>query len=180
MKSILFINKNGAIKDLQIETNKINKDMLIESFGIRDSLEYIGSWKVDNYHYVLYSHNDGKAGRENKYELPPPLDSILLFNEIIIVKCKQVKKNTCSKLENLSPQSWKHVYNKLYGGMENIDQTDDESESLDDEEDMDEDVSYTKSGYVKDGFVVSDTEYDSEYDDEYKNNELVEEDYDTE
>ena len=192
MKSIIFISKRTTIKEVEIKNKKIDKDILIESFDIRDTLEYIGSWNIDSYHYVVFSHKDGNAGSENKYELPPPFDSILLFNEIIIVKCKKLKNNCCSKLENINSHTWKRLYNTLYGGTVNLEESESESESESYDE---ESVSYTKSGYIKDGFVVSDSESDDEisFDDgiKYKNirskskktscfnNELCEEDYET-
>jgi hypothetical protein len=64
----------------------------------------------------------------------------------------------------LSIKQWKIVYEKLFGGFEDIGDEDSEDEE---DEDEDDDVSRTKEGYVKDDFIVDDDEEeDDDYDDD--------------
>ena len=55
-------------------------------------------------------------------------------------------------------KEWKCIYEKLYGGFESLNDENDESDESDD------DLPKTKSGYVKDDFIVDDDyEDDSDY-----------------
>ena len=44
-----------------------------DNFGLR----YI--WNYKNYYISLYAKDYGRAGQENKYDLPPPLDKELYY-----------------------------------------------------------------------------------------------------
>ena len=64
--------------------------------------------------------------------------------------------------KNLTSGEWNRIYDHLYGGFEDI--GDEDSEESDDE---DEGLPKTKSGYMKDDFIVDDDDdgdesYDSE------------------
>ena len=67
-----------------------------------------------------------------------------------------------SKILDLTEKKWKVIYEKLFGGFEDIDDEDSDEE----EEDEDEDIPKTKEGYAKDGFVVEDVEEVDDDDDE--------------
>jgi hypothetical protein len=76
---------------------------------------------------------------------------------------------------DLQEKQWTVVYEKLFGGFEDIGA--DDSEDEEDEDDEDEDVPRTKEGYVKDNFVVDDDE-EEEYEDEEEEEDDDEEDDD--
>ena len=61
----------------------------------------------------------------------------------------------------MSLAEWEKIYEQLFGGFEDIGSNDSEE----DDESIDDSVPRTKEGYVKDGFIVDDTEEseDSEY-----------------
>ena len=52
-------------------------------------------------------------------------------------------------------EEWEKAYEKLYGGFENIVDTIEEDENEEDELENISDSEKTKSGYLKDGFVVT-------------------------
>jgi hypothetical protein len=67
---------------------------------------------------------------------------------------------------------WDKIYEHLFGGFEDLNDTEDES---DDENDEYNELEKTKSGYAKDNFVVDDEE---DMDDDYEcESELDEEEY---
>jgi hypothetical protein len=61
---------------------------------------------------------------------------------------------------DLTEEDWDVVYDHLYGGFDELGDDEDEDEE---DEDEDDDLPRTKSGYVKDGFIVDD---DAEEEDE--------------
>ena len=99
----------------------------------------------------------GRAGNENKYEFPPPIESDLYFGKCLLMNKLE------NKLVDLTQNEWEDIYNYLFGGFDELD----ESES---EEEEDDDVELTKEGYEKDGFIV-DENVDEDDDDEEEDEE---------
>jgi hypothetical protein len=158
--NILIIEKTGAIKEVAIKT--FSEAELYKKAGLKSAagFELQTEWGAEiqgkTYSVALYGKTDGRAGQENKYELPPPLDNILFFGSCVLVN----RLNGVPS--NITKEEWKMVYDHLYGGFEDLDEDDDEEE----DEDDDEDVPRTKEGYVKDDFVVDDDEEDEDYDED--------------
>ena len=111
-----------------------------------------GDATVPKYIYVdLWAKTDGRAGQENKYELPPPIDELLVFGNMALVA--RIDKETAV---NLTIELWNKIYEKLFGGFEDLSLTVAEDENEIDELDAIPDCKKTSSGYLKDGFVVED------------------------
>ena len=162
--NIIIIEKSGSIKELEVKTYNENELYKKAGFKTEKDFKLQTVWNADlqgsQFSLEVYAKTTGRAGQENKYEFPPPIDTALFFGSCVIVK----KKN--GEPDNLTKAQWKTAYEFLYGGFEDIGSED----SSDDEEDsMDEAVPRTKDGYVKDGFVVED--HDSEFDDETESSE---------
>jgi len=185
MVKVVFVKKNGTLKNSSIKIN--NLDMLYKKclFSSNNHFESRNIWSLDNKSfYTIYSKDKGKSGKENKYELPPPIDSTLYFGTMVILKHSQ-KLIDINSLQDLTLDEWEKVYVKLFGGFENIEEEEDESsEEYVDPENL------TKEGYDKtDGFIVDDedsisldsdsNETEDEYvteNDEYESNGEYEED----
>jgi hypothetical protein len=90
--------------------------------------EYIGKWKWNNMFVHLFAYKTGKAGTENKHELPPPHDTILLFGEALL----------CATLNNVlvsfGAAEYKTFYNDINKGFEDLDSEDDEVNESEEEE----------------------------------------------
>ena len=180
MNEYILIDKNGNVKN-EFSKN-ITKDNLYKKCGFKkkDGFEKRTIWNVNiNKEKIiieLWSKNDGKAGMENKYEFPPPVDEELYFDTCLLIR---VDDN--NEIINLGIDTWNKVYDFLFGGFEDLDEEDDEDdeEEYDDEYDEDDDNEYknklllkkTKTGYVKDGFVVDDEE-DDEYNHDNDNEDI--------
>lgn len=151
MVKILVINKSGDIEQKVYKLEDESELYKKAGFKTMVGFEKIHSWFNDTdgklYEYVIYGKKDGKPNHENKYEFPPPIDNVLLFDSCVIVK---KRKNT---LRSIAIEEWEKIYEELYGGFEDIDN---ESEFSED----DENIPRTKSGYVEDDFVVEDYEED--------------------
>ena len=164
MISILIIESNGNIKE--VEFKKLDIADLYKKCNFRKSENFDKRtlWskiKVDgkSWNIAVYSRNFGKAGTENKYDLPPPIDSQLYFGSMAIVSLEKDGDDNWV-LGQLTKNTWEKIYEKLFGGFENLNAT-----ALEDEDEVDEldkiPAKYkTKGGYLKDGFVVSDDNSD--------------------
>jgi len=161
--SIIVIEKGGNVKELKVKSYV--EEELYKKCGFKSSTDFKLQSVWENvkvkgiiYNIHVYGKTVGRANQENKYEFPPPIDNTLFFGSCVLVN----KVNDVPK--KLTSSEWKSIYDKLYGGFEDLG-ADDSSESEDDEED--ETLPRTKSGYVKDDFIVDDDfEDDESYDGE--------------
>ena len=164
MPSVILVNKSGDLKETEIKEMSIEN--ICKKSGSKDikNFKLLQTWNVtldQKYEIMVYGKDKGRAGQENKYEMPPPIDSMLIFGTCVLV----------NKDGQLTLTEWENIYDKLYGGFEDIGSEDSE------DEDDDESVDYetTKSGYKKDGFIVDDADDDEifEYEDELSEEEYL-------
>jgi hypothetical protein len=167
---IIIVDKSGTLKVLNVKDYK--EEDLYKKCGFKksDGFEKQTEWssKIEGQRYLisLYAKADGKANSENKYDFPPPVDTKLFFGSCALVS--HIKKEDGTRIQcNLPLPLWDKIYEKLFGGFEDLTATCLEDE---DEEDELENVPAemkTKDGYLKDGFVVDSDVEDDEDDDDY-------------
>ena len=148
MSSIaLIVEKNGNVKECKIKDKKSEYEINLLCGNKKKEIKFQTCWNVEmdkKYKIELYAKEKGRAGQENKYELPPPVDKDLYFGNMLLI----------NKLGDLKSTEWEDIYNYLYGGFEELEE---EDEDEDEDEDNDE-YNLTKEGYIKDDFVVDDEE----------------------
>ena len=150
--NILIIEKTGRIKELEVKN--FDEEELYKKAGFKsiDGFDLHTEWGAEidgkKYSVSLYGKTNGRAGQENKYELPPPMDNTLFFGSCVLVN------KIDGKVESISKSEWNTVYDFLYGGFEDIGDEDSDLSS----DDEDDEADRTKEGYVKDGFIVDDEE----------------------
>lgn len=162
--SIILVGKTGEIKETEIKAFDAETLYKKAGYKVADGFAKQTEWGLEiedaKYNIVLYAKTTGRAGQENKYEFPPPVDTTLFFGTCVLVNVID------GKPVDLFQEEWAKIYETLYGGFEDLD-NDAEDEDEDEDTDEDSDVPKTKEGYVKDGFIVddkdsSDAEEDSE------------------
>ena len=75
---LIKISKRGKVINIDksdINFIKKNKNII-----------QLNKWKYNNFDYLLYGCEKGDAGEENKYDLPPPVECELYFNDLYIIK----------------------------------------------------------------------------------------------
>lgn len=164
--SVIIVEKNGSLKSLTIKEYK--EDELYKKCGFKKAEDFVKQteWsniKIDGKKYVvvLYGKTEGKANTENKYDFPPPVDSTLFFGNCVLVAHLK-KENSEYGLCHLTIELWNKIYEKLFGGFEDLAVTCAEDENEVDELEGVPAEKKTKHGYLKDGFVV-DSDEDEEY-----------------
>ena len=157
MQNILIVEKTGVIKEISIKT--FSQEELYKKAGFKNGNDFkmVHSWTIEieekSITITLYGKSSGRAGQENKYEFPPPVDTILFFGSCILVSNVSSDNKTCG---NLSIEQWEQIYETLYGGFEDIDESDDAED-----DDIDSDIR------LKDGFIYDEDDYETEEEDEY-------------
>ena len=175
MTQFVVIEKSGSIKEVKVKS--VNESEFYKKAGFKSDSHFKlqTEWNVEvnnkKYNVCLYGKTQGRAGQENKYDFPPPVDNTLFFGNCLLVN----KKNT--EFTSLLSEEWKQIYNHLFQGFEDIGEEDSEEE-----DDEDENIPKTKDGYAKDGFVVDEEEEEEEEDEEEEEEdvELEEDDDDIE
>lgn len=97
------------------------------------SPELIGTYKWNGHILHLFGYKSGKAGTENKNELPPPHDKILLFGDIVIIATK------ATQMVSFGTSDYQKFYDDANGGFEDLgsqdsDMDEEDGEDLEDEE----------------------------------------------
>lgn len=154
--SIIIVKKNASLQNLSIKDFK--EDDLFKKCGFKkaDDFKKQTVWNIKhdgiNYSIVMYGKNTGRANNENKYEFPPPVDTQLFFGCCCIVAVNK----TDDKPVSLTLKNWELIYEKLFGGFEDLSK---KSDGSSDEDEMSQipKERQTKTGYLKDEFVVDDT-----------------------
>ncbi len=173
--TIVIVSKTGTLTEVIVEPeNETTLDeltiLLSKKCGYRNhngfscyhTYKYKNkkkfSFYVDNedvipkYIYVdVWAKTDGRAGNENKYEMPPPVDEIIYYGNIALVA--RIDKEHAV---NLTATIWNVIYERLFGGFEDLASTAVEDENEIDELDLIPAYQKTINGYLKDGFVVDD------------------------
>ena len=178
--NIIIVEKTGSLKSLAIKDFKLEE--LFKKCGFKKADDFIKQveWNVKydskKYFIEVFAKTDGRANSENKYDFPPPIDTKLFFGSCAILA--YLKNSDGNKnYTDLTLQLWNKIYEKLFGGFEDLAATAKEDEEEEDELANVPKEKKTKQGYLKDGFVVdssdgdeelsvSDTESSAEYEDD--------------
>ena len=160
---IIIVERLGSLKMLSIKDFKLEE--LYKKCGFKKSEDFTKQteWNVKlngtKYLIQVFAKTDGRANSENKYDFPPPIDNKLFYGSCAIVG--QIKKDDGTKMyTNLSLPIWNKIYEKLFGGFEDLAATAKEDEEEEDELDNIPKEKKTKQGYLKDGFVVDSSDTD--------------------
>ena len=172
--TIVIVEKCCVLKPYSIKD--FNEDDLYKKCGFKSKngfeLQKVSptsayTWKVNMngiiYFVCLYGKTSGRENNENKYDFPPPVDKTLFFGNCVLL-AKQWKEEL--EYVNLSVDLWTKMYEKLFGGFENLCDTAIADEDEEDELDNIPSNLKTKEGYLKDGFVVSSSDEELEDGDE--------------
>jgi hypothetical protein len=137
MVMVVTIKKEGSFKNEHTEE-------LYKCCKYKSAKDFVKLHQWDD--YELWGKRKGKAGNENKCELPE-------LNEIFFGTLCVRKKDT-----DLSLDEWLEWYNEKMGGSELL-----ESESVSEDSEVYSESEYTKEGYLKDDFIVDEL-IEEEYD----------------
>jgi lipopolysaccharide export LptBFGC system permease protein LptF len=162
---IIIVERLGTLKSLSIKDFKLEDLYKKCGFKKADDFNKQTEWNIKydgkKYFIQVFAKTDGRANSENKYDFPPPIDTKLFYGSCAIIA--QVRNDDGNKIyTNLSISLWDKIYEKLFGGFEDLAATAKQDEEEEDELANVPKEKKTKQGYLKDGFVVdsSDTEED--------------------
>ena len=158
--SIIIVDKSATLKALTVK--QFNPEELFKKCGFKKADDFVTQveWKIktngNKYLVSVFGKTEGRANNENKYDFPPPIDSKLFFGTCAII-AKMGNAQGLWEYTNLSLELWEKMYEKLFGGFEDLTANALEDEAEEDELENVPKEKKTKSGYLKDGFVIDDS-----------------------
>jgi DNA-directed RNA polymerase subunit M/transcription elongation factor TFIIS len=116
------------------------------------------AWKSNT--LFLFGYTDGKAGTENKHELPPPHDTQLIFGDIVVMMSKD--KRSFAKPLPIKQDDYEAFYTQVFEGFESLDDEEEADEAEAEEEVIQDEL--VDEAHVDDESIIDDAE--DEYEEE--------------
>ncbi len=135
----LVLSHSGEIKTAKISLQSEEKGCQLSDIQKflkkKTAPEVLGKfpWKKHSLHLIGYK--EGKAGTENKHELPPPLDNQLFFGDIVLLHAKE--ETSFVKPLAMTTEEYEIFYTQMFEGFEDLDENEEEEEE-EEEEELDE------------------------------------------
>ena len=110
------------------------------------------AWKSNT--LFLFGYTDGKAGTENKHELPPPHDTQLIFGDIVVMMSKD--KRSFAKPLPIKQDDYETFYTQMFEGFESLDDEEEADEAEAEEEVLQDELA--DEAHVDDESIIDDAE----------------------
>ena len=157
---ILLLTSTGDMKNgkltIKSETTGCQLSDIQTHLKKKKAPTQIGTYAWKSNTLFLFGYTDGKAGTENKHELPPPHDTQLIFGDIVVLLSKD--KRSFSKPLPIKQDDYETFYTQIFEGFESLDEEEAEVEI---EEDVIQDE-LADEAHVDDESIADDLEDDYE------------------
>ena len=157
---ILLLTSTGDMKNgklvIKSETTGCQLSDIQTYLKKKKAPTQIGTYAWKSNTLFLFGYTDGKAGTENKHELPPPHDTQLIFGDIVVLMSKD--KRSFAKPLPIKQDDYETFYTQVFEGFESLDEEDAEVEI---EEDVIQDE-LADEAHVDDESIADDLEDDYE------------------
>ena len=89
MPSFVIVEKNGTVKCTTSKTLNVSELYKKCGFKSNEGFNCAHTWSITfnevEYKLQVYGKITGRAGSENKYEFPPPIDNVLFFGSCAVI-----------------------------------------------------------------------------------------------
>ena len=169
----LLLQAKGEVKKIKLCDTKDSTTLTPDSLQLiikkKTPLQELGAYEYGEFVLTLFGYTSGKAGTENKHELPPPLNETALFSDILLIASKT--QYSWAHPVPFTPEQYEKFYAAAFGGNDDSSSESDSMNSDDgsdeEKEEEDEEIhiqSAKKKAAVEDG--VPEDEEDGEPDEE--------------
>lgn len=175
----LLLTSKGEVKSIKITSSPtgIQLNDIQKALKKKTEAEYIGHYLYKSKALHLFGYSKGKAGTENKHELPPPHDSLLLFGDIMVIVTAD--PDSYRKPVPFSVEDYETFYTAAFGGFDDLEDEEEEDEEVEEIEEVEEveeieEVIEDEKEEEKDEDEEEEEEEDKEEDDVEEDKEEVE------
>ena len=156
---ILLLTSTGDMKNgklaIKSETTGCQLSDIQTYLKKKKAPTQIGTYAWKSNTLFLFGYTDGKAGTENKHELPPPHDTQLIFGDIVVLMSKD--KRSFAKPLPIKQDDYETFYTQVFEGFESLDE---EEVEVEEEEIIQDELA--DEAHVDDESNVDDVEDDYE------------------
>ena len=131
MSSVLILTQKAEVKTAKLTSTNVSLKDIQKYFKKKVEPEVLGTYVYKTNVLFLIGYTDGKAGTENKHELPPPHDNTLAFGDIMLIASKD--ENSFANPVPFKSEDYETFYAKAFGGFDDLDS---DAEDDDDEEEF--------------------------------------------
>lgn len=126
MTSAIFLTAKGDVKKCLLKDKVLTKESLLTLFKKKTNPKNIGTYEYGSLILTLFGYTEGKAGTENKHELPPPHDELLCFGDILVITCK--KGDDWKNPVAFTPEQYEKFYEKEFGSFDDVESSSEEED----------------------------------------------------
>jgi DNA-directed RNA polymerase subunit M/transcription elongation factor TFIIS len=126
---LLLLTKGAEVKEVQATLTAggvLEMAAIKSALKKKDTPDLLKSYKTKTSTLFLFGYSTGKAGTENKHELPPPHDTQLFFGDILLVASKN--PNCWKTPIPFTSDQYEAFYTRAFGGFEELDSEEEEEE----------------------------------------------------
>jgi len=125
----LLLVAKGDVKKVKLldtkETKTLTEKSLQDIVKKKTAITELGTYVYSEYTLTLFGYTTGKAGTENKHELPPPLDGTY-FSDILLIASKA--DSSWKNPVGFTQEEYEKFYQKAFGGFESEEDDEDQEE----------------------------------------------------
>ena len=159
MSSGCILTVKGEVKKCKITETTMQAFQTI--LKRKTEPEILGEYEYGTLKLTLIGYKEGRAGTENKHELPPPLDDQIFFGDIVLIASK-IDKDWNSPVP-FTLEQYEKFYSKQFGGFDEIDSEDSDTEDEEVIEPEKEEEEVVEEEEEEEEVVEEDEEVDEEY-----------------
>lgn len=131
---VLLLTQKAEVKEAALPVNAggtITLSAIQALLKKKEPPEILGTYKNKAQALFMFGYTTGKAGAENKHELPPPHDTLLCFGDIVLVCTKDQSSWTTPIPCKIS--DYETFYTKAFGGFEDLNSEDEAEDEVPEE-----------------------------------------------
>jgi DNA-directed RNA polymerase subunit M/transcription elongation factor TFIIS len=135
---VLLLTQKAEVKEVALNTaadGSISLAMIQALMKKKVTPEMLGSYKNRTQTLFIFGYTTGKAGTENKHELPPPHDNTHAFGDIVLLASKDDK--SWEMPVAFKSSDYEAFYTRAFGGFEDL-ESDEELEEVEEIEEVEE------------------------------------------
>ena len=133
---ILILTQKAEVKQSKLVCESVSLKEIQKQLKKKSEPEVLGTYRYKTQTLFLFGYTTGKAGTENKHELPPPHDGTLAFGDIIIITTKD--ENSYSTPINFKVTDYEQFYSRAFGGFDDLDDDEDDEDDYEEVEEENE------------------------------------------
>ena len=147
---VLILTQKAELKVGKLPLGEVTLKTIQTYFKKKTEIEVLGTYKYKSLTLFLFGFTKGKAGTENKHELPPPHEGVV-FGDILLLSSKN--ESDFSEPVPFKVEDYEQFYSKVFGGFEE-DEEEEEAEEAEEEVEV-EDVDVEVEGVIDEEFEVA-------------------------